>query len=232
MFGLSASVLWGLIIGAYLFLAIYKDVDMEFLAKFKISILFHVICWGYATVATVLPYLTDEYGLLFPEHRYSWCGIKDSGTSYRALLYYFDLGIFVILIILYGLIRHRLRNALNSAAKMLCNKMNIYLLTYALINLFAIINRLQSYYSTKQIFALFFLQFLTQPLQGFMNAIAYVWNEPIYIEHYKLLFAKTSQNIVLMNETEEEREKLQALMVEYNRGSCELRHSSAYGSLN
>eukprot|EP00026_Physarum_polycephalum_P011425 Phypoly_transcript_11651.p1 GENE.Phypoly_transcript_11651~~Phypoly_transcript_11651.p1 ORF type:complete len:295 (+),score=-1.18 Phypoly_transcript_11651:3-887(+) len=173
MFGLCASVAWGLIIGIYLFLAIYKDVDMEYLGKLRVTILTHMLAWGYASALTIIPYIYNEYGILFRDHRFSWCSIEDPQSTYRTFLYIIDMGVFVILIVLYYLIRHRLQNVHNSAAKIICNKMNIYLLAYALINLPAIVNRVQNFWSQNQIFELFLIEFITQPLQGFMNAIAY-----------------------------------------------------------
>jgi hypothetical protein len=73
MFGLIASFLWSLNIGCvllyfkifnlclflglYLFLVLYKDVDLEYLRRFKP--LFHLFAWGYATVATAIPYFFE-----------------------------------------------------------------------------------------------------------------------------------------------------------------------------
>jgi hypothetical protein len=45
---------------------------------------------------------------------------------------------------------------------------------YTLLNVFAIANRVQNYISDHAVFVLYLLQFSTQPLQGFMNAIAYL----------------------------------------------------------
>ena len=91
-----------------------------------------------------------------------------------------------------------------------------YLLTYAVINIFAMVNRLQEFFYDKNYFVLYLLQFLTEPMQGFLNAIAYLpfpysslsppvfgsschpyssfdglryaWNEPDFLEQYKMLF--------------------------------------------
>jgi hypothetical protein len=39
---------------------IYKDVDMEIMGKLKVHILFHLVAWGYAGAATIIPY-AEEY---------------------------------------------------------------------------------------------------------------------------------------------------------------------------
>ena len=115
----------------------------------------------------------------------------DPNSNLRLLLYVPDSFIFALLIVLYGLIRYRLKDSQSSVADIICRKMSmypcfnlplyfsvilgIYLLVYTFINLFAIINRLQNYVLPKSaIFELYLLQFITQPLQGFLNAIAYL----------------------------------------------------------
>eukprot|EP00026_Physarum_polycephalum_P012835 Phypoly_transcript_13173.p1 GENE.Phypoly_transcript_13173~~Phypoly_transcript_13173.p1 ORF type:complete len:326 (+),score=12.53 Phypoly_transcript_13173:28-978(+) len=228
MFGLIASILWGLNIGIYLFLALYKNVELELLRRFKL--LFHIFAWGYAAAATALPYMYNEYSMLFPQSQYSWCWIGDPKSLHRLLLYIPDTFTFATLTALYFLLQFRLYGAHNTAAKAICKKMNVYLATYAAINLFAIINRMQNFVSSDAIFELYLLQFATQPLQGFLNAIAYIWNEPEYLEKYKLFFYSCISLPLISTRTTEENERLAALM-DYE-VSCELFHSHRYGSIN
>jgi len=189
MFGLCASCLWGLMIGCYMFLALYKSVELETLDKYRF--IFHMISWGYALAAGLAPLIKGKYGIMFPGHHFSWCWIRDSHSGFRMMLYFPDTIIFVVLIILYMLTRQRLKSTQGTLANEICQKMSMYLLVYVFINLFAIINRLQNFFAPDDIvFPLFLMQFLTQPLQGFLNAIAYVWNEPAFIDQYKQLFSR------------------------------------------
>jgi len=192
MFGLCASMLWGLVIGIYLFLVLYKSMDFERLQKYKI--LFHVFVWGYSLAACLIPLIANQYALLFPGNKYSLCLIGDPASSYRLLLYIPDTLVYTALVILYCLLQFRLyssHNSHNSYSEMICRKMRIYLLTYVLINTFAIINRVQNFFfPDRPVYVLYLLQFLTQPMQGFLNGIAYAWNEPVFLEQYARLFKK------------------------------------------
>lgn len=73
MFGLTASIMWGLhigilifyhkdintfVIGIFLFLILYKNVDLEQISK--LQIVFHATAWGYAIVSAIIP-LVYEY---------------------------------------------------------------------------------------------------------------------------------------------------------------------------
>jgi len=90
--------------------------------------------------------------------------------------------------------------------------MSIYLLTYTLINLFGIINRVQDFFYPDNIFVLYLLQFIFEPLQGFLNAIAYVWNEPAFLEQYKRLFTKCTTQHVKTISIQEEQQRLMSMV--------------------
>eukprot|EP00026_Physarum_polycephalum_P010996 Phypoly_transcript_11186.p1 GENE.Phypoly_transcript_11186~~Phypoly_transcript_11186.p1 ORF type:complete len:301 (-),score=6.85 Phypoly_transcript_11186:256-1158(-) len=211
MFGLCASILWGLMIGCYMYLALYKNVDIELIDKY--SYIFHIFVWGYSFTAAILPIFFKQYGVMFPGNSLTWCWIKDPSSSFRMISYIPDFIVFVLLIFLYGMIQFRLRNTQSSLADTICRKMCIYLLVYAVINLFAIINRVQNYVmGADAVFELYFLQFLTQPLQGLLNAIAYAWNEPEFVEHYKRLFMKFRTQHVPSQQIQDEQKHLMSMV--------------------
>jgi len=192
MFGLCASLMWGFMIGCYMFLALYRDMEIEQIDRWRY--LFHIVAWGYGCFGALVPVIAGQYGIMYPgsdgKNR-SFCWIADSTSFYRLILYIPDTAIFFLLIILYGLIQYHLRSTKSYIGKMICKRMSIYLLTYAAINLFAIVNRVQNYIiSGDNIYALYLLQFGTQLLQGFLNAFAYAWNEPAFVDNYKGLFMK------------------------------------------
>lgn len=191
MFGLVASMAWSLVIGFYLFLVLYKNLDFEKLEKYKV--LFHFFVWGYAAGASFATLAAGGYGPDFPS-KYSWCWVAENQSNFRLLFYIPDSTIYLILVIIYCVLQLHLSNTHNTSAIVICRKMRIYLLTYVLINTFAIVNRLQGYFLPQhQIFAMYVLQFLTQPSQGFFNAIAYAWNEPVFVDQYKRLFTKCTE---------------------------------------
>jgi len=211
MFGLCASVLWSLTIGMYMFLVLYKNIEIERVDKY--IYLFHLFAWGYASVGAIVPLVFRQYGIMFPGNPLTWCWIEKAKSPYRLILYIPDTTVFFLLIILYGLIKYRLRGTNNILAENICNKMSIYLLTYALINFFAIVNRLQNYLSSSDaIFELYFLQFLTQPLQGFLNAIAYAWNEPAFVEHYERILTKFRTEHAPTSQEQQEQERLMSMV--------------------
>jgi len=188
-FGLCGSLAWGLIRGVYLFLVFYKNMDFEQLERYKV--IFHFFAWGYAIAGSVAPLAANQYGSLFPRNKYTWCWIADPNSKYRLVLYVPDSTIYVALVILYCTLLYHIYYRENMASTIICKKMRIYLLTYVLINTFAIINRLQNFVSPNgAVFALYVMQFLTQPMQGFLNAFAYAWNEPVFVEQYKRLFSR------------------------------------------
>lgn len=211
MFGLCASMMWGLMIGVYMFLVLYKEVEIETLDKYRYF--FHIVAWGFGIGASVAPLVKGGYGIMFPGHAFSWCWIDGPHADYRMILYFPDTFICLLLIIMYLLTRHRLKSTQGTLANAICRKMSIYLLVYVCINVFAIINRLENFFSKDKtiVFPLFIMQFLTQPLQGFLNAIAYVWNEPAFIDQYKQLFSKLgclSTRMPMYKSIQEENEKL------------------------
>jgi len=211
MFGLCGSMMWGLMIGCYMFLVLYKNVDIEKIDKYRI--VFHILSWGYALVAGILPVFFHKYAAMFPRNKKSWCWISDPNSIFRLLLYFPDTVIFMALVLLYGLIRFKLRRTQSTMANEICRKMSIYLLTYMFINFFAIVNRFQNFFFPKDaIFTLYLLQFITQPLQGFLNALAYVWNEPAFIDQYKQLFTKCKTQHVPTKQIQAEQERLMSLV--------------------
>eukprot|EP00026_Physarum_polycephalum_P011269 Phypoly_transcript_11476.p1 GENE.Phypoly_transcript_11476~~Phypoly_transcript_11476.p1 ORF type:complete len:211 (+),score=22.58 Phypoly_transcript_11476:566-1198(+) len=192
-----------------MFLALYKNMEIERIDSYRYF--FHLFSWGYAFVGAIIPMFWHQYGIMYPGSigNLNWCWVADATSKFRLILYAPDFIIFALLNCLYGLIQFRIRGNQNSAAKRICKKMSIYVLVYAMINIFAIINRLQNYLSDGNgIFPLFLLQFLTQPLQGFLNAFAYAWNEPAFKDNYKNLFLKFRTKHVRSPHKQAEQERL------------------------
>lgn len=208
MFGLIASLMWGFMIGLYMFMALYINIEVETIDRFRFF--FHFFAWGYAFSAALIPIFFNEYGIMYPGSvgTLQWCWVHDPKSKFRFALYAPDTVVFVLLVLLYGMIQFRLRGIPNSAAQAICKKMNIYLLTYAIINFFAIVNRLQNFVFNSGIFELYVCQFATQPLQGFLNAIAYAWNEPAFLDNYKNLIMKYTSRHVSTAEEKADNEKL------------------------
>jgi len=74
-------------------------------------------------------------------------------------------------------------------------------------------NRLQEFFFPERaFFVLYVLQFSTEPMQGFLNAIAYVWNEPEYLEQYKILFSRCTTTKVKIIQVQGEQERLMSLI--------------------
>lgn len=207
LFGLIASMMWGLLIGVHLFLVLYKNMEFEEIRKFSLG--FHLLAWGYPLIAIIIPLVKDKFILMFPDNM-AWCFVPN---PYRMFLFFPDTAVFFILAVAYCLIWITLRKAHNSAAQEICRKMSIYLLTYTCLNLFGIINRVQDYFFPgENVFVLYLLQFIFEPLQGFLNAIAYVWNEPAYIENYKRLFTHCTTQHVKPLSVQAEQEKLMSMV--------------------
>lgn len=207
MFGLCASMLWGFFIGVHIFLVVYKDMEMEDIKKYQIF--FHAIAWGYPTFAFIYPLVKNDYVLAFPDNKNSWCFVPE---KYRMLMIFPDTVIFFLLIIIYLLNHCKLRSTKDFAATLINKQMSIYLFVFTIINVFAIINRMQEFFSTKTFFTLYLLQFITEPLQGFLNAFAYVWNEPEYVGRYKSLFSNCVPQKTTISINQEENEKLMSLV--------------------
>jgi len=214
-FGLVASIIWGFIIGLYMFLVVYKNMEFEQVQRF--SVLFHFIGWGYPIVSAVIPLIENQYAPVIPKPLdiKAWCWIAGN-NGYRMLLYVPDVIIYISMITLYCFLRFRLYNSRNSQSVIICRKMSIYLLTYVVINTFAIVNRMQDFFMPDvDIFALYVLQFLTQPSQGFLNAIAYSWNEPVFQEQYKRLYMRLTTRHIPTFHVQQEQERLIKAMVYY-----------------
>lgn len=185
LFGLCSSIMWAFVIGLNLFLALNKNLDLEDIRSKRF--VFHLVAWGYGIVVCTVVLAKSKFFLVFPQNDFSWCFIP---LNYRMMLFIPDAAVYFLLIIIYVTNWIKLRGTNNGAAKELSRKMSIYLLTYIALNTFAIVNQLYEFSTRSRIFFLFEGHFLTQPLQGFLNAIAYGWNEPLFMEQYKGIFRK------------------------------------------
>eukprot|EP01111_Echinosteliopsis_oligospora_P011038 TRINITY_DN3540_c0_g1_i3.p1 TRINITY_DN3540_c0_g1~~TRINITY_DN3540_c0_g1_i3.p1 ORF type:complete len:282 (+),score=33.29 TRINITY_DN3540_c0_g1_i3:120-965(+) len=171
-----ASCLWQLCISAYV-----MQVNMERKQLEKQEIIYHAVCWGIPLITIIYGGVADIFG---PSG--AWCWVKNDHPLDGILILYVPAltaiivsgVIYVYVAVLLGR-KAKTSNELTSSngseeyTKMYNMKIQlqtrIYILPFALGWLFGFVNRLHNLLSPNRIAALFYLQAIFFPLQGFWN---------------------------------------------------------------
>lgn len=203
-----ASVLWGVCVAITLVLFFNRD-DLS-----PRMTIFHMICWGIPVpVITVCLYMD-----LFGYAGATWCWI--SNPQYRLMAYLpcllFSFINFISFI--YLIYKSAGESGIYVSFR---RKIYSYLLASFICVLPALANRIQNWIQPhNQIFILFFMQALFQPLQGFVNSLVYGLTDEHYYAQYRKwkLFRKLAPTSALNINTNDDYQPL-SLHFDYENGS-------------
>jgi len=184
-FFVTAAAFWALCISIYLFLRVIYGKTW----KWRLEIAFHVISWGVPLILSIPPFFgPPKYGPAGV-----WCWITADPVYSRWVLYYmYIFAIMVIICIIYGILIYYIKKRLQSKEqendlRKVIVRVAAYPLAFVIVWVPGLINRMQnSIDPTNQYLSLFFLHLFFVPLQGFLNALAYGWNENL-LKRYKRL---------------------------------------------
>eukprot|EP00743_Colponemidia_sp_Colp-15_P009036 GILK01009861.1.p1 GENE.GILK01009861.1~~GILK01009861.1.p1 ORF type:complete len:403 (+),score=27.56 GILK01009861.1:48-1256(+) len=179
---------------------------------------YHIISWG-------APFALSSFGLFVtifsPEtSSISWCG-NDQSRSVFHVVYIPLLVLLVYNISSYVVIWKRIRPSVESPRpyfqdelareQIMQRHFRLYIIAYVLSIFPAFVNRVQNlFWPDSPLLALFVVQALTQPAQGFFNAVLYVFNHQLVKEyrHLCLCNRRVSRSFLHLNETDSIREPL------------------------
>jgi len=187
-FSQLSAYLWTLCIAWSIFMAHYKENDIEEIEK-KLP-WYYAICWGFPFLVSLIPIYEDKYGRVLQEEM-NWCWISDASDLRRALTFVPCVLIFFINCVLFVMIHHKVRTYSLPLAASLKGNMILYLLAFLFAQAVPTGNMLQNLIQPeKPIFFLYLLQGIFNPLQGLFDGVAYGVNEPAFTSNYKLLCIK------------------------------------------
>lgn len=179
---------WTLCIASCIFQIHYlerDEVDVSSLMP-----LYQLCCWFLPLVLSAIPLLEGNYG----RGAYNWCWLSSSESSEsldKAFLYVPAGGVFLFNTTAFILVHKRLSKYRSEYTQSLKTNMTLYVLAFVLAQGPAVINRIQTTIQPdKEIYALYLLQAIFHPLQGFFDSVAYGINEPAFTTNYKLLFIR------------------------------------------
>ncbi|KAH3745422.1 slime mold cyclic amp receptor protein [Pelomyxa schiedti] len=180
----QAQFLWVCAIAIHLFIGLVLHKH----PKRIYEITCHIVIWTLASIYTILPATTKDYGPAGV-----WCWIKGedddkSGFIWRLAVFYIPLFSYVLLVfVIYGMSFRAAQRVFRkvSIGDILCSKkktpglailqrLAIYPLIFVVVWLFPVINRIQNWINPDdEIFGLVLMQVLTAPLFGFWNSVFY-----------------------------------------------------------
>ncbi|KAH3743692.1 slime mold cyclic amp receptor protein [Pelomyxa schiedti] len=183
-FAQQSEFCWIVAIAVHLFLGLF----LHKRPKRKYEIITICIVLSLATIYTILPATTGDYGASGV-----WCWITSTSTGFiwRLIAFYVPLFLdIVIVIVLYALVFHSARSIFSNATLSdlvsttskkpgipILRRLAAYPIILVLVWIFPILNRIQNWVNPdNQIFVLVLLQVLTAPLFGFINSMFYTFD--------------------------------------------------------
>jgi len=187
-FFVPATAFWTLCISIWLYVRVVHNKKPHWVEKY-----FHVFCWGASLILSLPPWFKRPitWG---PAGVWCWIAAEPIDARY-SLFYAWIFAIMITICVIYVLIGIHVRGTLQSADReKLRKKVLIRLVAYpavfVVVWLPATVNRIQnSAQPLNPIVELYVLHVLFVPMQGFLNAIAYGWNEGLVVQ-YKGLFLR------------------------------------------
>lgn len=177
---LSASFLWTMAISLSLVVAFFPRLqEFEWTLKMRY---YHAACWAIPAILVSLSLALGKY-----ENNGVRCFVDSSGLL--SLLFYMPLLIvFVINSTVFIIIRVRLARHKGSLESRMSSVVSYYLVAFLSSQLPAVLNGLQRVIHPQHpVFAFYVILAALQPLQGFLNAIVYGFNEG-FISQYIYFF--------------------------------------------
>ncbi|GAM25036.1 hypothetical protein SAMD00019534_082110, partial [Acytostelium subglobosum LB1] len=174
---------------------------------------FHLISWG-VPLASVLPFLALK---LFGPTPGPWCWIMSPGL--RLIVYGLGCIIVIFNVTIYVYLRYKLRH--NEEYSVITRRFFGFILASVICQLPSLVNRIQNYLDpTNPIFALYLMQTILQPTQGFVNALIYgivdeyFWSS-FYDQFCCLCIKKKTDDLVGINHSSPEQDRL---IIDYEYG--------------
>jgi len=183
-----SAYLWALCIGWSIFLAHYKEWDIDEIER--MIPWYYALCWVFPFLVCLIPIHRGKYGRVL-DQEYNWCWIKDVSDLRRLIIFIPCVLILIINCVLFVMIHYRVSKYSNPLASTLRGNMILYILAFLFTQAVPTVNMVQSImHPHRPSFMLYLLQGILNPLRGFFDGIAYGLNEPAFTSNYKLLCIK------------------------------------------
>lgn len=179
-FSSVVSVMWSLWIGVTVFYALF----FESYSVNKLLPFFHVVAWGYAFIAALIPLLLGEYKLMVPTITQIGCYLPDPKIATRLLIYFPTFMVFVILSFITTIIFFKVNNAMVEFRSYV-RIMGLYMIAYTIATVPALVYRIQAFIDPKYPSWILHVALLTSyPLQGFLDCLVFGLTEPSFKEFF------------------------------------------------
>jgi hypothetical protein len=166
-----SAYMWSACIAVHTYLAICKRIDFKPLeSNFKY---YAFVSYFPAIIVAIIPLIVHVYDNSYSEVMV-WCWISDNHPFFRIAIYYALL--FLVWLLTGGLyiaIRISVSKNMKHASYHANRRATLYLVLFFLTKMPGLLNRLIYLIIGEDIFILFLLQAIANPLQGFGNAIIY-----------------------------------------------------------
>jgi len=179
-----SDAFWALCIAIYLYLRVVFGKSW----KWKLEGTFHAVCFVIPLILSIPPFFgPTRYG-----HAGVWCWLTAEPVYTRWVLFYaFIFAIMIVISLLYGLVIFYIKGRMNeqhNERRKIVVRVAAYPAVFVIVWIPGVINRMQiSIDPTNQYLVLFFFHLFFVPLQGFLNAFAYGWNENLLKKYKKLI---------------------------------------------
>jgi len=188
-FSSLSCYLWTLCIAWSIFLAHYKEHDIELIEE--MIHWYYGVCYLLPLLISIVPLFTEsQYGSILSQED-NWCWISDDTDLWRLLIFIPCIVIFLANCTLFVLVTIQMNkhNDLN-AARLRVN-MALYILAYLLAQAIPMYHMVRNFYHPDNpIYILYLFQGIFNPMQGFFNGIAYGLNEPAFTQNIRMWCVK------------------------------------------
>jgi len=182
----TAGFFWVMCISAHIYYVIHIVQGAPTANQRKRAfIAYNVVSWGVPFILLMIAAGSHVLG-----DAGTWCWIGSDHQWARISLYYvWLLVVTCVNLSIYADITRaaRARRGLVETRNPLAFRLRLYILAFVLTHIFSILNRLQNVIDPdKPVFALYLLQSIFEPMNGFTNALVYGMNHIVVIEYGKI----------------------------------------------